>query len=316
MEQTSYDIQLDQMFNGRGYPAAKEVLFVPQPVVGKNAEVITSNGNLLVKTDQNIPVDHLLDKLKDRAKAKKVTKEAVKATGAKPKDVRTAGRQAAQTVKSTQLVAKAKEKEAKGNTKAATRLAEKAIKVTALQGKPSAVVKVKAVAKAVSLYPLIPLMPVMGAALKKKGFTPPKNVADRAELFYNEVVRKESNKFEREQHFDGYNDHLIGEEIVVAIIDYIKTIQQKKNMQKAGQPVQLSPTDQVVSAGASKVLGGIERAALKAGISPNALKPTMPGSNSKDNTGKGEDLAIRSQMSFSPLIIGAVAIGAFLLLNK
>ncbi len=124
---------------------------------------------------------------------------------------------------------------------------------------------VKAVAGAVkdvtAFSVLLPFVPMMNKSLKAKGLTPPKNVADKAELFYKEVVQKNSNSFdapdllEEMETFDGSNrsDH-VAVAIIPPIIAFVKDLINKK---KRG--TKLGPILDAVATGGMQAQTEIEK---------------------------------------------------------
>jgi hypothetical protein len=128
----------------------------------------------------------------------------------------------------------------------------------------------KAVASAAKFVVLVPLIPVMVAALKKKGLKPSsaaKDVEATAQLFYNEIVAKKGSSYEPID-FDSFEqdeyDNLAGE-IIEAIISFIKGgIKNLKDGKTSASPVM-----QVVQTEGAKVLAKLDqKAAAGAGGAP------------------------------------------------
>lgn len=105
----------------------------------------------------------------------------------------------------------------------------------------------KAVGYASAYTVLLPLAPIMGAALKDKGFTPPKNLQKRSELFYNEIVAKKNSKF-APIDFDSLDSSFqdnIAPAIVPPIIAFVKELMALK---KAGKKLNAAQ-DKIAKAG-------------------------------------------------------------------
>lgn len=182
---------------------------------------------------------------------------------------------------------------------------------------------VKKIAVISAAAPLLPFKGLMKKALKKKGVAAPKKFDDLIEVFYNNIVKKSSNfeshpMYGRTLERDGYNDdHIIGE-IVSGVLNFITGLIRKKKEQKAGSPVELSPVEDAIANEAQHVLKTIDKKAADAGIDTGI---DMPGSSSNENDGSdtesvSERRGGKGGDNSKLLLIGAAAVGAFLLLKK
>jgi len=107
---------------------------------------------------------------------------------------------------------------------------------------------------------LIPLSPVMGAALRHKGFTPPSNIEARAQLFYDKIVRGEKSSNFTSNLTGGAmanpfedTDHLAAD-VIEQIIVFVKNQIAKK---KAG--AKLPPYLDAVATGGLAVQDQIQK---------------------------------------------------------
>lgn len=264
-------------------------------------------------------------------KKKKVVNVQTPATGGLP---------AVATINGQVMVKTGKKK--KGIFKKIGAVTKKAVKATG-KGVAKGVKGVgkasKKVIKAASLAPLVPLMPVMGLALTKKGFAAPKKVEDRAQAFYNHIVTKST--YEKEIHFDGYNDDHLAADIVISIVSYVKDLIQKKKAKNNGAvDVELSPVEESIVNGTEKVVAKIETEAKDAGVPQQEIKEKLPTSNSNDNEGgaqltnsakaesegkqerkksrrkEGSELSGMQIAGFSAPLVVAAGVGIYLLAKK
>ncbi len=326
MQTDNYDQQLNNLY-GRGAKKRSKKprgFVLKKPLMGRLPENVIRNGEVFIKTTDNLT----------KKAAKKEAKQLAKESGASKKEIKKAGNIAKQTVTAAKVMAKAEKKGVA--SKKGQKLVAKAEKIKALDGKSRVGTAIKKAIGTVTLTPLIPLVPVMNNALKKKGFTPPKNLADKAELFYNEIVKKGNNSFEsRDLYYDGYNDNLVTVEIVGAIVGFVKNILTKKKEKKDGNTaVELSPIEQIVADGSEKVVAKIEAEAQDSGMNVRQLRKKLPGSNSSDSDEsgaatpeeeseregkqsrkpKGKGSSKKEAISFkSPIVIGGIALGGLAL---
>lgn len=271
-----------ESYNGRrGFRRGKRMFLRVPTGTSKLPDIVEADGEVLVKTGSGLSREQvenhlfgLSKKEKARHAAKKAAKKEAKATGKSKKEVRKAGRVAAQGVRAEQL----RDKAAKAkNPKKAARLLKHADKVVARQGKTLFGNVVRKIGKGIALTPLLPLKGTMKNALKKKGISPPNKLEDIAELFFNNIVAKKNGY--NEAHFDGLNDDHIAVDIVVKIVEWVKNAIQKRKAQKAGEQVVLDPTEEEV---ADQAAGVIEKVQQSVSDEENDAI-NLPGSNSPDN---------------------------------
>lgn len=106
---------------------------------------------------------------------------------------------------------------------------------------------IKKIGGIAAFAPLLPLVPMMKKALKKKGKPVPSGVQNVAKAFYNEIVTKHGSY--EEIHFDSDldADNIISEAIggiVKGILEFVKGLKKKK---QAGD--KLSDTEAVIADG-------------------------------------------------------------------
>jgi hypothetical protein len=121
----------------------------------------------------------------------------------------------------------------------------------------------KEVALDTTIYaPLVPLVPMMKKALKKKGKPVPKGVNNITKAFYNEVVTKHGNY--DEIHYDNEleADNIVAEAaagIVKGVLEFVKGLKQKK-----ANGGKLTPTEDAIVAGTDLAAAKIDESAKDA----------------------------------------------------
>jgi len=143
---------------------------------------------------------------------------------------------------------------------------------------------IKNVTMASALIPaLLPFVPVMFLALKKKGLRPPKNPVKLAHMFYDNIVKKTQSKFEQ-VHFEHYaaDDHILPiAAIVPPIIKFIKHAVDKRKAKKAQSAEEVAVSDV-----AAPIIDKISDKAASVGITAESLGN---GSNEKIPSDIGDE---------------------------
>jgi hypothetical protein len=158
---------------------------------------------------------------------------------------------------------------------------------------------------------VLPLMPVMAAALKKKGLKPSKKPRALVEQFYKNIVKKNSH-YDFQANHAGEDTFLPLAAVVPPVIKFVQDMIQRK---KSGE--KLSPVLATVADGSESVVSEIKQ---KLDSAPEET----PGSNSKDSgqgvtdddSDKGGKPSLDLGMKFSPVIIIILAVAAYLLFKK
>lgn len=129
-----------------------------------------------------------------------------------------------------------------------------------IEGHEKVFKKVGQLATKLISYPLlVPLMPVMGAAIKKAGVSPSGDPGKRAEQFYTYVIKKEKPGSNYEQ------DHILPAiaALIPIVIKFVKNMIAKKKAKKAaGQEASMDPVEAVVADTGASVMETLDQKAL------------------------------------------------------
>jgi len=176
--------------------------------------------------------------------------------------------------------------------------------------------KIGKLAVGAALLPaVLPLMPVMAAALKKKGLKPSKKPRALVEQFYKNIVKKNSH-YDFQANHSGEDNFLPLAAVVPPVISFVKDMINRK---KSGE--KLSPVLDTVASGSENVVDEIK---TKLSSTPEEI----PGSNAKDSgegvTDSGDSSSpgeapktIQFNSRFAPItILILAAIGYFIFFHK